>query len=48
MSSPDSDSYKAQAARCRRMARLADEPEAQLLNEMADEYEAKARALDQR
>ena len=42
----DARLYRAQAERCRRVAALAQEREAKILNDMANEYEAKARALD--
>ena len=37
--------YKAQAERCRRLGAMAEEREAKMLNDLADEYEAKARAV---
>lgn len=45
MSDGDADYYRAQARRCCRLARGARPQEAFALNQMADEYEAKARQL---
>lgn len=41
----DFQHFTAQAERCRRLARHADEREARILKDMAADYEAKARAL---
>jgi len=39
--------FRKQATKCRQLARASREREAKILNAMADEYEAKARELDQ-
>ncbi len=42
----DAAYFRTQALKCRRLARSSDEREARILDDMADEYEAKARELD--
>jgi hypothetical protein len=42
----NADLYKAQAERCRRLAAMAEDREAKMLRNLADEYEAEARALE--
>ena len=43
----DASYLRKQARRCRRLARASAEREAKILDDMADEYEAKARELDE-
>lgn len=45
MPAPDAAFYLKQAEQCRRLARTAQAREARILQDMADEYEAKAREL---
>ena len=42
----DAAYFRTQASKCRRLARDALEREAKILNEMAEEYDAKAIELD--
>ncbi len=46
MPQEDAAHYRAQAIKCRRLARRADPREATILNDMADEYDAKAKTMD--
>jgi hypothetical protein len=43
---PDVADFLKKAERCRRLARSSDQREANILNEMASEYEVKARELN--
>jgi hypothetical protein len=45
MTREDTAYFQIQAQRCRRLARSCQQREAKILNDMADEYEAKARSL---
>jgi len=43
---PDVTDFLKKAERCRRLARFSEQREANILNDMASEYEIRARELD--